>query len=127
MLVGRYTTITTPAVQQVNTDLAAYVASEGHDLAAAEAALRAAVAAGTGLDASLARFPFPPAVSPIAEALARLDRARAELIARQARSSSLSQLRSFNHRLRAAGAAIRTELNLLRRALATRPAANQEP
>lgn len=127
MLVSRYLTITTPADQQLNADEAAYAANERHDLAAAEAALRAELTSETSLDASLGRFPFPAAVAPVATALVQADHARVRLIAQQARSTSLSQLRSFNHRSKAAGAAVQTEMKLLRRALDARPTASQEP
>src|SRR5215469_14318889 len=44
MLASQYMAILTPATQQLNVDVAAYTANEGHDLAAAEADLRAEVA-----------------------------------------------------------------------------------
>jgi hypothetical protein len=127
MLVSRYVTIATPAVQQLNADEAAYAANARHDLTAAKAALRAELMSATALDASLGRFPFPAGVAPIATALIRADHARERLIAQQVRSTSLSQLRSFNHRSKAASTAVRAELKLLRRAVAARPTASQEP
>ena len=127
MLVSRYMTITTPAVQQLTADMAAYAANERHNLAAAKAALRAELTSETAMDASLGRFPFPAAVAPIAAALVLADHARARVIAQQARSTSLSRLRSFDHRSKAANAAVQTEMKLLRTALETRPTASQEP
>jgi hypothetical protein len=127
MLVSRYRRMTTPAVQQLTADMAAYAASERHNLAAAKAALRAEVTSENALDTGLGRFPFPAAVAPIGAALVRADHARARLIAQQARSTSLSQLRSFDHRSRAANAAVQTQMKLLRTALETRPRASQEP
>ena len=123
----RYTTITTSAMQQLNTDVAAYNASERRDLAAAEAALRAEVTSANAFTASLARFPFPPAVVPRARALMQAIHDRVKLTLVQARSSSLRQLRSFNARVRVAGAAVRTDMTLLRTALYQRPVASQEP
>jgi hypothetical protein len=127
MLNSRYKSIATPAIQQLRTDAAAYTASERHHLAAAEAALTAEVTSEHAFDTSLARFPFPPAVAPAAKALIRANQARAELTAEQARSSSLTQLRSFNARVKIASAAVKTEMKLIRTALETRPTANQEP
>jgi hypothetical protein len=127
VLARRYTAIATPAVQQLTADTAAYVATERHDLAAAKAALRAEMTSANALDASLTRFPFPPMAAPIAGALVRANRARGELIAEQARSASLSQLRSYNRRVKAANAAVRADLSRLGKALATRPAVSQEP
>ncbi|HTZ91096.1 MAG TPA: hypothetical protein VMB74_01765 [Streptosporangiaceae bacterium] len=126
-LAGEYTKITTPAVQQLNADVAAYTASERHDLAAAESALMAQVTLAQALDKSLMRFPFPAAVAPQAKALMQAIDVRVKLTAEQARSSSLGQLRSFNSRIQTASAAVRTDMKLVRKALYTRPTADQEP
>lgn len=127
MLASRYMKITAPAVQQLNTDAAAYTASEGHRLAAAKAALTAEVTSENALGTSLARFPFPPAAAPAAKALIQALHACAVLTARQARSSSLTRLRSFGNRVKAAAAAILARMNLIRKALGSRPRAEQEP
>lgn len=127
MLERQYTSITTSALQQLNADVAAYTASEGRNLAAAETALTAQVTTANALAASLARFPFPPAVAPRASALIKAIDARVKLIAEQARSSSLVQLQSFNGQIQAAGATIVTDMNLVHTALYTRPTASQEP
>jgi hypothetical protein len=127
MLASQYMKITTPAIQQLNADVAAYTASERHNLAAAEEALTAEVTSAHALETSLARFPFPPAIAPRAKALIQAIHARAKLTAEQARSSSLFQLRSFNHRINVAGAIVRAEMKLVRQALDSRPTASQEP
>jgi hypothetical protein len=127
MLTRRYLAIAAPAVQQLKTGMAAYAASEGRALAAAEAALSAEVAVENAFDTSLARFPFPPAIAPIAKALIQADRARAALTARQARAPSLKRMRSFNHRVTAADVAVRTEMKLTLKALESPPTASQEP
>lgn len=127
MLTSQYMTITTPAIQQLNTDVAAYTANERHHLAAAEAALTAEVTSENAFGTNLARFPFPPTIAPIAKALIQANHARAKLTAEQARSSSLTQLRSFNDRVKVASAAVQTEMKLIRKALDSRPTANQEP
>ena len=93
MLNSQYKSIANPVIQQVNADAADYAAREMHNLTAAEAALRAEVTAENGFGTSLARFPFPPSVAPIAKTLIRDIQAQAKLTAQQARSSSLSQMR----------------------------------
>jgi hypothetical protein len=127
MLTRQYTKIATPVVQQLNTDVAAYAASERHRLAAAESALTAEVTSENAFDASLARFPFPPAIAPMGKALIQANQARAKLTAEQARSSSLARLRSLNGRVRSASIAVQTEMKLIRKALDSLPTANQEP
>ena len=127
MLERQWTKLTTSDLQQLNTDVADYTANERHNLAAAEAALRAEVTSANAFDTGLAQFPFPPFVAPRAMALIQAIHARVKLTAEQARSSSLPQLRSFNDRVNRAGVAVQTEMTLVRKALYTRPTANQEP
>jgi hypothetical protein len=123
MLASQYMQIMTPASQQLNADMAAYTASERHHLAAAEAALTAQVTAENAFDTSLAGIEFPPAIAPIARALIRAGQARAKLIAEQARSSSLSRLRSFNHQVQVASAAVQTDMKLILKAVDSPPQA----
>ena len=113
MLASQYRAVITPATQQLNIDAAAYAASEGDHLAVAEAALKAEVTSERALDASLTAFAFPPAIKPLARALISANQARATLMAEQARSSSLTRLRSFNHRVQVAEAAVQTEMRLV--------------
>lgn len=123
----RYATITTPVVQQLTADAAAYAANKRHHLRAAKAALMAEVTLENAFGTSLARFPFAPTVSPRAQALIIANRALAELTAERARSSSLAQLASFTDRVRAASAEVQTDMQLLTKALQSPPTANQEP
>jgi hypothetical protein len=123
----QYTKMTTSAVQQLNADAAAFTAKERHSLAGAEAALTAEANSAKAFDTSLARFPFPPAVAPAGNALIQAIDARVKLTTEQARSSSLAQLRSFSARVRASGAAIQADMELVRKALFTRPTVDQEP
>jgi hypothetical protein len=127
MLNGQYMAIVTPAVQQLNIDEAAYTANEGRSLATAEVALTSEITSERELDARLASFPFPPGVSPVVKALIQANQARANLTAEQARSSSLTQMRSFNQQIDVDGAAVQKEMKLLRNALGSRPTADQEP
>jgi hypothetical protein len=126
-LAGQYTKITTPTIQQLNADAAAYAANEGHNLAAAEAALTAQVTLANAFNTSLARFPFPPVFAPLAKALMQAIHARVQLTAEQARSTSLGQLQSFNARIAAASAAVQTDMALLSKALDKPPTAAEEP
>ncbi len=156
MVISQYEAIVTPAGKQLNADMAAYRANDRRNLVGAEAALRAEAEAVQALDNSLAMVAFTPEntakaralitnaastgtpvpsaaviftsqATPIADALVQADQALATLIAEQARSSSLRRLRSFNHRVQVASAAVQTDMKLLRKALATPITANQEP
>ncbi len=124
---GQYKSIANPVIQQMNADVADYTVGEMHNLTAGEAALRAEVTLENGFDTSLSRFPFPPFVAPIAKMLIRDIQAEAKLTAQQARSSSLTQLRSFNHRVDIAGTAVRAELALVAKALSAPVTPNEEP
>ena len=117
ILASQYLAVITPATQQLNTDAAAYAASEGDHLAVAEAALKAEVTSERALDASLTAFAFPPAIAPLARALINANQARATLTAEQARASSLGRMRSFNHRVELADAAVQNEMKLVRAAV----------
>lgn len=123
MLASQYMAIMTPASQQLNAYQAAYTSNERHHLATAEAALTAEVTTENAFDTSLAGIKFPPAIAPVAKALVQADQARAKLIAEQARSSSLTQLRSFNHQVQVASAAVQTEMKLILKALDPPPQA----
>jgi hypothetical protein len=152
MIASQYKAIVTPATQQLNTEMAAYAASERRDLAAAEADLSSEVATEQAFDNSLAAMTFTPQnratadaliqnatsngtpvpgaaaiftpqVTVIANALIRADQARATLLAEQARSTSLRQLRSFNHRVQVATAAVQTEMKLILKAVDSPPQA----
>jgi len=127
MLVSRYTSVTNPAVEQLNADVAAYAAAERHNLTAAETAVRAEVATADVLIESLARIPFPPFAAPEAKVTIQAIRARVKLMTEQARSPSLARLRSFNSRVDAAGTAVQTDLKLLTKAVGHHPTASQEP
>jgi hypothetical protein len=126
-LEGRWTSLTTTAVQQLNTDVAAYAASEFQSLPAAKAALTVEVADARALGAKLANFPFPPAVVAPATALHAAVLARIKLMLEQANSSSLVQMRSFNPQIDAIAVEIQKDMNLVHTALFKRPTASQEP
>ena len=152
MMASQYEAIVTPATQQLNTEIAAYAVNERRDLAAAEADLSAEVvteqafdnslaattftpqnraaadaliqhATSSGTPVPLAAAIFTPRVTVIADALIQANQARATLLAEQARSSSLTQLRSFNHRVQVASTAIQTEMKLIAKTLDSPPPA----
>jgi hypothetical protein len=123
VLASQYVAIMTPAIQQLTADVAAYTANDRHNLAAAEAALTAEVASEHAFGTSLAGIAFPPAIAPMAKALAQVNQALAQLTAEQARSSSLAQLRSFNQRVQVTSAAVQAEMKLVGKALDSPPPA----
>jgi hypothetical protein len=156
MVISQYQAMVNPATKQLTADAAAYTASEQHHLVAAEAALTSAVAAVQTLDNGLAAttftpqnraralslitgsemiggsvpsaaVTFTPQMTVVADALIQADQAFAKLLAEQARSSTLPQLRSFNPRADAASAAVQTEMKLLRKAVAAPLTWNQSP
>lgn len=117
ILAGQYKAVITPASQQLSTDAAAYAASEGDNLAVAEAALTAEVTSEHALGARLGALALPPAMRALAQALISANQARATLTAEQARSSSLARMRSFNHRVQLANATVETDMKLLQAAI----------
>jgi len=154
MVISQYQAIVNPAIKQLTADTTAYQADKSH-LAAAEAALTAEVATEQALDNSLAAMAFtpqnraralalvtnasatgnqvvPPAAitftpqaTVVADALIRANQALAKLTVEQARSSSLTQLRSFNQKAQAADAAVQSEMKLLREVVTAPLTANQ--
>jgi hypothetical protein len=122
MLSSQFKAAMTPASQQLKAEESAYAASEWHHLAAARVALRAEVTSEHALDTSLAGIKCPPAMAPMVRALIRADQARERMLAEQARSSSLTRMRSFNHRVKVAAAAVQRKMTLIRAALDAPPA-----
>jgi hypothetical protein len=156
MVISEYNGIVNPASKLLAADMAAYTVNEGHHLAAAEAALNSEVAAEQALDNSLATVAYTPQnyanainlitiafdtgsstpgaailLSPQATAVAntavRDNQALATLTAQQARSTSLTQLRSFNTRVEADTTAVEAEMKLIGKTLAGPITAAQEP
>jgi hypothetical protein len=114
---ARYQSIATPANHRLEVANDAYKKDELSKLAAARADLRSEVATETSFDGHLAQIPFPLSVASIVRALILANQQRGALTARQARSASLAQLRSFDARHGAADAAVEVQVRLLRRAL----------
>jgi len=156
MVLGQFEGIVTPVGKQLNADMLAYRANERHHLAAAEAALTSEVATEQALNNTLAAIaytsqnygnainlitlafdagnPTPsaailltPQTTVMADALIRANHALAKLTAEQAKSTTLTQLRSFNDRVDAANAAVVAGINAIHKVLAVPPTAAQEP
>jgi hypothetical protein len=147
MVISQYEATVNPAIKQLTADSVAYHANERHNLVAAEAALTAEVTAEQALDNSLAAMAFTPQnraralelitnasstgtqtppsaaitftpqMTVVADALIQANQALAKLTAEQARSSSLTRMRSFNLRTEAAGVAVQTDMKLLLKAV----------
>jgi hypothetical protein len=113
----RYLAIATAANHRLEIANDGYKKDELTSLAAARADLRSEVATETSFDGQLAQIPFPLSVASIVRALILANQQRGALTARQARSASLAQLRSFDARHAATDAAVELQVRLLRRAL----------
>jgi len=116
-LARSYLAIAGPANHQLDVDVDAFTRNESGDLAAARSDLRAEAATARAFDKSLAGIKFPPAIAAVARALIQANQSRARLISRQARSTTLRSMRSFNGRHRAADAAVEVQVRLIRQAL----------
>jgi hypothetical protein len=150
MVISQYEGIVAPASKQLSTYMAAYQSNERRNLVAAEAALTAEVAADQAFDGSLAAVTFTPqnraaalalitsaasnanpmplaavTLTPqatvMADALMQANQALITLLTKQARSSSLTQLRSYNNRVQISRAAVQTDIKLISKALAAPP------
>jgi hypothetical protein len=147
MVISQYEATVNPAIKQLTADTAAYRTNELRHVVAAEAALTAEVATEQALDNSLAAMAFtpqnraralalitnasstgnqnPPAaaitftphMTVVADVLIQANQALAKLTTEQARSSSLTQMRSFNARAEAAGVTVQTDMKLLLQAV----------
>ena len=146
MVISQYEATVNPAIKQLTADTAAYHINENRHLVAAEAALTAEVSTEQALDSSLAAMTFTPQnmananalntnaasngnnmpsgaitftprMTVVANALIQADQALEKLTSEQAQSTSLTKLRSFNPRAEALGAAVQTEMKLLRQAV----------
>jgi hypothetical protein len=156
MVIGEYNGIVNPASKLLAADMAAYNVNEGHHLAAAEAALTSEVATEQALDNSLTAIAYTsqnyanainlitvafdsggntpgaailltPQATAIANVAMRDNQALAKLTAQQAKSTTLTQLRSFNTRVAAANATVQAEMKLIGKTLAAPITAAQEP
>ena len=114
---ARYLAIATAANHRLEIANDGYKKDELGNLVAARADLRSEVATETSFDTQLAQIPFPRSDATIVRALIRANEQRGALTARQARSTSLAQLRSFDARHAATDAAVEVQVRLIRKAL----------
>jgi hypothetical protein len=120
---ARYLAIATAANHRLEIANDGYKKDELSNLAAAKADLRSEAATETSFDEQLARITFPLSIASIVRALIRANERRGTLTARQARSTSLAQLRSFDARHKAKDEAVEVQVRLLRKALHLPPPA----
>jgi hypothetical protein len=156
MVIGEFNGIVNPAGKLLAGDMAAYKVNEAHHLAAAESALTSEVATERALDNSLTAIEYSaqnygnainlitiafdtgantpgaailltPQATAIASTAIRDNEALATLTAEQAKSTSLTKLRSFNARVGADTAAVEAQMKLIGKTLAAPITAAQEP
>jgi hypothetical protein len=120
-LAERYLAIAEPANERLDHEVDGYEDNSRHNLSAAEADLRAQAATEHEFDRQLSRIPFPLPIAAMAQALIGANQIRIGLTGQQTRSSSLAQLRSFDHRHHAADAAVETQVRIIRQALGLPP------
>lgn len=116
-LARTYLAIAGPANRKLDTEEDGYTDNERDDLAAAVVDLRAQVRTERWFDQHLLKIPFPQRIDALARALVLANQGRIALTDQQARSASLTALRSADALRRAADASVEAQVKLLRRAL----------
>ena len=122
-MASRYLAIARPADRQLDRANDGYADAEHSNLARAAADLRSEVGTERRFDRQLLRLPFPSSLAPAARALVRANQSRIELTTRQARATSLGQLRALDHQHKAADAAVETQVRVIRSFLRLPPPA----
>jgi hypothetical protein len=112
-----YTTVASPANRAITAEVDGYAHNRRRDLAAARSELTREVKTVGSFDDQLGTVTFPSAAATAAATLTQADQKLAELIAVQARAPSLRKMRSFDRRVEAAAAVVKTQAGLIRRAL----------
>jgi hypothetical protein len=120
-LAASYLAIAEPANEHLDHEVDGYEDNSRHNLAAAEADLRAEAATERQFDRQLSRIPFPLPIAAMARALIGANQIRIGVTSQQAGSSSLAQLRSFDHRHHAADVAVESQVRAIRQALGLPP------
>jgi hypothetical protein len=121
VLAAQYLAIAKPANHRLEISVDGYRAAEHHNLAAAEADLRAQAATEQQFDRQLGRFRFPPRIAAVARALIQANQIRIDLTSEQARAASVRRLQSFDRNHRAADAAVEVQVRAIRKALGLPP------
>jgi hypothetical protein len=120
-LADTYMGIAVPANHSLDVEVDGYTDEEHSDLGTAEADLRAEAATIRVFDQHLGQIRFPPGMAATARALIRVNQLRATLIDQQARSSSITELESFDRQHHALDASVEIPVKILRRDLRLPP------
>ena len=120
-----YRQMIAPMNSQMKTFVPAYVASELHNLAAAKGVLTGELGLENSLDGNLKQFTFPPVFSSATNKLIADNEALIKLTTKQAQSSTLLQMRSFDSKVQAAQNTVRADLKLVSRDLEKNPTPNE--
>jgi DUF1365 family protein len=120
-LAADYLAVAGPANHRLDVAVDAYADDAHHDLAAAQAALRAQAATERQFDRQLATIPFPPATAVTARALIRVNEIRAALAERQASARSIPALLAFTAEHKDADSQVEAQVRVLRAQLGLPP------
>jgi hypothetical protein len=120
-LAAAYLAIARPANHRLDTENDGFTDHEHGNLAVAESDLRAEADTEQRFDRLLSQIRFPAQIADTARALIQANNRRIALTLRQARSSSVTALLSFDHRHRAADAAVEAQVKVIRRDLRLPP------
>jgi hypothetical protein len=112
-----YTTVASPADRALTAEVNGYAHNRRRDLAAARSDLTSEVKTVGSFDDQLRTVTFPSGAATAADALTQADQKLATLIGLQAQAPSLRKMRSFDHRVEAAAAVVKTQVGLIRQAL----------
>ena len=116
-----YAIVASPANRALTAEVDGYAHNRRRDLAAARSDLTSEVKTVSSFDDQLATVSFPPAAATAAGGLTLADQKLAKLIALQAQAPSLRKMRSFDPRVEAAAAVVKTQARLIRQALGLPP------
>ena len=112
-----YTTVASPANRALTAEVNGYAHNRRRDLASARSDLTREVKTVGSFDDQLETVTFPSAAATAADALTQADQKLAKLIGLQAQAPSLRKMRSFDRRVEAAAAVVKTQVELIRQAL----------
>jgi hypothetical protein len=121
VMAREYLKVARPANRRLDTENDGYEDAEHDNLAQATADLRAETATERHFDRQLLRLKFPSWIAMTARALVRANNRRITLTRRQAGAMSLAALRAFDHRHKAADAAVENQVRLIRQFLGLPP------
>lgn len=116
-LASKYLAVAHPANERLDRANDGFEDAQHDDLAAATADLRSEAVTEDWFDQRVSQIPFPPAIAAMVTALVRVNQSRIELTRREARSATITQLRTYLPRHRRADAAVEAEVRQLRAAL----------